>query len=108
MIAHSSQTGLIVASIFSTAMGGWLMDRIGWTRCIAFTAIGLSAALGNAYAAPTPQNIGFNMALLGLPCAITIMLNNHLVFVFSAQVRILESQLRTTSLPQLPEERCRF
>jgi hypothetical protein len=48
----------------------------------------LFAALVNAYASPTPQNIGFNLTLLGLPCAITIMLNNHLVRVFSAQVRI--------------------
>jgi MFS family permease len=87
-IAHSAQTGLIVASLVSTALGGWLMDRIGWTVCITFTAMALFAALVNAYASPTPQNIGFNLTLLGLPCAITIMLNNHLVRVFSAQVRI--------------------
>lgn len=87
-VAHNAETGLIFASVFSIALGGWLMDRFGWTKCIAFTAIGLIAALVHAYATPTPQNIGFNMTLVGIPCAMTVMLNTHLVRVFPAQIRI--------------------
>jgi MFS family permease len=87
-VAGNAQTGLIVASVLATPLGGWLMDRFGWTRCVAFTAIALIAALANAYAAPTPQNIGFNMILVGIPCAIGVVMNNHLVRVFAAQIRI--------------------
>jgi MFS family permease len=87
-LAHNAQTGLIVACVISIPLGGWLMDRFDWTWCISFTAIGLIASLANAYAAPTPQNIGFNMILVGIPCAIGVMMNNHLVQVFAAQIRI--------------------
>jgi MFS family permease len=87
-VVHNAQVGLIAVSVFSVTLGGWLMDRIGWMKSISFAAVGLIAALINLYAVPTQENIYFNMALLGIPCAITIMLNNHLVRVFPAEIRI--------------------
>lgn len=88
VLVHNAQTALIIVSIFSIPLGGWLMDRFGWTTCIGAAAIGLIACLINIYAAPTQSNLVFNMALLGIPGAIAIMLNNHLVRVFPAQIRI--------------------
>ena len=87
-VVHNAQAGLIAVSVFSITLGGWMMDRFGWMKSISFAAVGLIVALINLYAAPTQENLSFNMALLGIPCALTIMLNNHLVRVFPAQIRI--------------------
>ena len=87
-VVHNAQTGLIAVSLASVVCGGWLMDRLGWMKAISIAAVGLIAALINVYAAPTQENLSFNMALLGIPCAIIMMLNNHAVRVFPAQIRI--------------------
>ena len=87
-VVHNAQTGLIAVNLFSVVCGGWLMDRIGWMKAISIAAVGLIAALINVYAAPTQENISFNMALLGIPCAIIMMMNNHSVRVFPAQILI--------------------
>lgn len=87
-VVHSAQAAAIAISMFTIVIGGWLMDRLGWMKSITVVAIGLILALVNIYAAPTQENLLFNMALLGIPGAMTIMLNNHLVRVFPAQVRI--------------------
>ncbi|MCP1845918.1 MFS family permease [Bradyrhizobium sp. USDA 4524] len=85
---HTAQAALIAVSIFSLPLSGWMMDRFSWTTCIAVTATVLVAALVNVYAAPTEHNILVNMALMGIPGALPIMLNNHTVGVFPAQIRI--------------------
>ena len=85
---HNAEAGLIAVTVFSVVCGGWLMDWLGWMKAISIAAVGLIAALINVYAAPTPENLSFNMALLGIPCAIIMMLNNHTVRVFPAQIRI--------------------
>ena len=87
-VVHHAQLGFIAVSMFSVVIGSWLMDRIGWTFSITLAAIGQVACGILVYSAPTVDNLAWHMALSGIPIAIVIMLNNHLVRVFPAQVRI--------------------
>lgn len=87
-VVHQALLAAIVVSMFSIVIGNWLMDRIGWTFAITVAAIGQILCGILVYSAPTVDNLIFHMALSGIPAAIVIMLNNHLVRVFPAQVRI--------------------
>lgn len=87
-VVHQAQLGFIAVSMVSVVIGNWLMDRIGWTFSITLVAIGQVLCGILVYSAPTVDNLAWHMALSGIPIAIVMMLNNHLVRVFPAQVRI--------------------
>jgi MFS family permease len=87
-VVHQAQLGFIAVSMFSVVISNWLMDRIGWTLSIALVAVGQVVCALLVYSAPTVENLAWHMALSGIPIAIVMMLNNHLVRVFPAQVRI--------------------
>jgi Na+/melibiose symporter-like transporter len=64
-VVHQAQLGFIAVSMFSVVIGGWLMDRLGWTFCITLAAIGQVLCGMLVYSAPTVDNLAWHMALSG-------------------------------------------
>jgi MFS family permease len=87
VVSHA-QTIQTTVAFFSIIVGNWLMDRIGWMKAISLTAIGLVLGVSYLYWDPTATTLALRMGIVGAPCAIVIMLHNHLTRVFPAEVRI--------------------
>jgi MFS family permease len=86
-VSHAQTVGTIV-TFFSIILGNWLIDRIGWIVAISGVSLAMVGAVLLLYWNPQVSTLTWHMAILGVPCALVIMLHNLLTRVFPAEVRI--------------------
>jgi len=87
VVSYAQTIGTIV-TFFSIIFGNWMIDKVGWKVAMNSVALAMVGAILLLYWDPQVSNVTVNMAMLGVPCAIVIMLHNILTRVFPAEVRI--------------------
>jgi MFS family permease len=79
---------LQITLLFSSIVGGIIVDRLGWKHTILGTFVLLTGAIFGFYACVQPSTVTLWFCVLGVFLSGLTMLYNALVFSFPAQVRL--------------------